>query len=137
MMKTLLTLSFVLCTASCSAQAQLKPVQWLEGGNTIQATAIEKPAARGITVDDTVQVLLPTGSTATLRDDVYVKTTDAAVVYAWAAQRGYLVTPHRWVADALMISVPATQSLDVAQQVSTLNGVTTAAPRYKVRKVLK
>ena len=125
--------SFVL--GSCALQAD--EVKWLESGSVIHATQDSRPAksARDGTVKQ--QVTLSTGVVATLTGGVYAKAEDTSVVLAWALENNYLAFEDEFIPNAINIQTTPEQSLDVADAVAKLEGVTTAMPNYRTPRVLK
>ena len=113
-------------------------VKWLDDGNVVSTIDSEETLAKRSTDStENLTVTLATGQEVTLTGGVYVKTDNVAGVLAWALTNGYVALEEEYVAGAITIQTTPGQSVSVANAVAELEGVTTAAPKYKSKLVTK
>jgi len=106
--------------------------KWLDDGeivNTVEKNiSIEKTSN---TSKPENKVTLATGETVTLTGGVYVKAKNPQSIVDWANESGYDAVKDRYIKNAVHIKTTAEASIDVANQISKLDGVTTSAPNYR------
>ena len=118
--------------------ANAETVKWLDDGNVVSTIDSEETLAKRSTDStENLIVTLATGQEVTLTGDVYVQTDDVAGVLAWALTNGYVALEEEYVAGAITIQTTPGQSVSVANAVAEIEGVTTAAPKYKSKLVLR
>lgn len=118
------------------AAAQAAEIQWLEGGNTVNASQSDIQA-KGNDTDNPVEATLATGVVVTLSGGVYVKADDTNVVLAWAQANNYVAEEDQFIPNAINVQTIPEQSITVANAIAELDGVTTAMPNYRAPLVPK
>ena len=140
-MKTYLpfALPTLLLATSC---ASAEPVKWLEDGADMHATTTEISQRKQETAGDAaeipkVTVTLATGQEVILTGGVYVKTQNTAAVLAWAMTNNYIALESPYISGAINVQTTPEESIAVANAIAQLDGVTTAAPKYRMPVVAK
>lgn len=123
----------LLLSASC---VSAEPVKWLEDGSAMHATTSEAPlnrtdATANSDTEQDVVVTLATGQDVILTGGVYVKTENTAAVLAWAMSNDYIALESPYIPGAIEVETTAEDSIAVANQIAELEGVNTAAPKYR------
>lgn len=134
------------------------PVSWLDDGATVSATVYQTEvdvqatsesattssaqattASKTTTTEETehVTITLSTNTTATLTGNVYVEAENPALVLAWAQANGYIALESPYITNAITVETTAAESINVANQIAEIEGVTTAAPRYQRKLIAK
>lgn len=129
-------LLLVMVVSSLSSVLHAESVSWLEDESTVSATNTGV-MAKSLNGTNQPSVTLATGQQVALLGNVYVKADDTHTVLTWALNNGYVAYVDTYIQGAVHIEVAADQSIEVAAQVAQLQGVTTAAPRYKAAVVHK
>lgn len=135
-----ITLIYSMLAMSVVGCANAESVSWKERGNTVSASAgssaksgsAAKPSAKPVHM-----IKLSTGQMARLTGGVYVKAKDPYAVLAWAVENGHTAKKDAFSSDVVHIESAPSESVALANVVGKLDGVTTAAPNYKVPKVVK
>lgn len=135
-------LTSLLLGAMVSGNAIANNLTWLESGSTVHASPVSDPSAASArnkpdAAATPVLVKLATGQTVRLSGGVYVKAKDPSLVVAWAQSMGLVATEDNAIEGAVLVETTPEQSIGIAAQLAQVEGVSTAAPRYKTRKVLK
>jgi len=82
-------------------------------------------------------VTLATGEEVVLTGGVYVKAENTSVVLAWAMVNNYIALESPYITGAIDVQTTPEESIEVANVIAGLEGVTTAAPKYRRPVVAK
>lgn len=124
-----------LLVSSCIAAENVK---WLERGNVKSATITDTNVSKSTDAPAAEKIVtLATGQKVVLTGGVYVKSGDTAKVLEWASANNYIALEDKYIAGAIHITAPAEESINVANMISQIDGVTTAAPKYRAPVVPK
>jgi hypothetical protein len=115
---------------------------WLDDGATVHGSDDNssnqvKSKSLNIANNNELKVTLSTGAKVTLTGGVYVKAKEAKVILDWAQANGYTATKDKYIKNAVHIECITSKSIEVANLVAKLEGVTTSAPKYKKNLVTK
>jgi hypothetical protein len=136
-MKKYLLLSMLAGLSLASATT----VSWLDGGsvvNTLESKEINSTVTKSVssTKTDKSKVTLATGEEINLTGGVYVKVDKSEAVLKWAKNNGYEAKEDKYTKGAVHIVTTVEQSILVANAIANLEGVTTAAPKFR-RKLIR
>lgn len=107
-------------------------VTWLDNGDivhTVERNVSMKKESNSSNVEN--KITLATGETVTLTGGVYVKAKNPQSIIEWANESGYDATKDKYIKNAVHIITTPEVSIDVANKVAKLDGVTTSAPNYR------
>jgi len=113
-------------------------VTWLDNGDivhTVERNVSMKKESNSSNVEN--KITLATGETVTLTGGVYVKAKNPQSIIEWANESGYDATKDKYIKNAVHIITTPEVSIDVANKVAKLDGVTTSAPNYRRALVTK
>ena len=117
--------------------ANAETVKWLDDGSVVHTIDSEDTVAKRSASSDNLTVTLASGQDVVLTGGVYVKAEDTSKVLAWALTNGYVALEDKYIKGAVTIQTTPVQSIAVANAVAEIEGVTTAAPKYRTKLVPK
>lgn len=111
---------------------------WLDDGATVHSSDSNHTKVKSKSLDtknsSELKIILATGVEVILTGGVYVKAEEPEDILAWAQANGYTATKDKYIKNAVHIESTAPKSIELANLVAKLEGVSTAAPKY--RKIL-